>query len=175
MRGRILLSFRSLALAACALGAPIEAAHGQAQSASFRLVQSTLDGGGEESASSTRRAWGSIGQELTIGTSAAPHAILQSGFWSFLGSSLVPVLLTLDKDGGIPASPELTWSGNNPPYTIYRATDCAGVFGGVLAVEPTNTHTDGSSFPDGLTCYNVLATAPGPFTLPAPREGAPSP
>ena len=147
----------------------------QASSASFRLTRVSLNAAGQESSGATRTEHGSAGQELTIGTSSSPHFVLQAGFWSFLGSGLVPVLLTLEKHLGMPAHPDLMWSGNNPPYTIYRSQDCAGVFGSQLAVLNTNSLTDDAAYPDSLTCYNVLATAPGPLTYPVSKSGATSP
>jgi hypothetical protein len=143
-------------------------AWGQSSSASFRLHQSTLDMAGGESSSASYSDEASLGQELCVGTSSSPLFVLQSGFWSFAGSGLVPVYLLMDKNEQIREHLDLTWSGNNSPYTIYRSADCADVFSTFFTSEPTNSYTDASSLPDDLSCYNVLATAPGPF---APRTG----
>ncbi len=162
-----LAAFAPPALAAC---------NGVAQSASFCMQQTTLNGGGTTSVSPTGsnfRLTASIGQESVIGVSASPNYVLQSGFWSYYGSGLVPVLLTLDKDAAPDYFPRLNWTGNNPNYSIYRlngatsASACATVFGNLLFTQLPRTYTDTAILAQPLTCYSVLATAPGPV----PNEG----
>jgi len=138
-------------------------------SPSYRLQPTTINAGGAPSVAASRSANGSLGQELAVGTSSAPHYIVQSGFWSFLGSGLVPVVLSATKTPGQPASVDLGWSGNNASYDVYRNANCATVFSGVFAATSTNAYTDGSAPTSGLTCYNVLALAPGP--APPPPDG----
>lgn len=142
----------------------------QSSSASFRLQQSTLNGGGTTSVSRTGhnfRMTGSLGQESTIGTSSSWSYVLQSGFWSFAGSGLVPVLLIVVKNPTTPGDPDLSWTGNNPDYMVYRATDCSAVFaGGPLVTQPGQTWTDSAPPAAALVCYDVLATAPGPIAPP---------
>jgi len=57
---------------------------------------------------------------------------------------------------------DLSWTGNNSPYAVYRSTDPAAIFQGFLVTEPTNAYTDA---PPVVTIwyYSVLATAPGPL------------
>ena len=137
----------------------------QPQSPSYRLQQSTANGGGETASSGGFRLDASAGQESAIGTSSSPRFVLQSGFWSFGGSGLVPVLLMARKNGADPADVDLSWSGNNSPYDLYSATDCTDIHNHYLAQEGSNAYTD-SPLPADLTCYSVLATAPGPIAPP---------
>jgi len=140
--------------------------HAQSSSPSFRLTQSTLNGGGQTSVSpagSNFRLSGSLGQESTIGTSSSFGYVLQSGFWSWQGSGLVPVILTGVKNGTTPADPDLSWTGNNSPYSMYRATDCSAVASGYLLTQPGQTWTDTVPPAAQLVCYSVFATAPGPI------------
>jgi hypothetical protein len=73
----------------------------------------------------------------------------------------------------VPEHLDLEWTGNNPPYVVYRSASCPQVFSTVFASESTNQRTDPAPLPDHLSCYNVLATAPGPINdRPAgPRGG----
>lgn len=141
----------------------------QSSSAHYVLQQSTINGGGGTSvspSSESYRATDSLGQESVIGCSSSFHYVLQSGFWSFVGQGLVPVVLMLHKDGANPALPDLSWSGNNPYYFVYRSTDPAAIFSGLLFSQPEQTWTD-SAPPDApLVFYSVLATAPGPIAPP---------
>ena len=140
-------------------------------SPSYRLEPTTLNGGGAPSTSASRRANGSMAQELVIGTSSAPHYVLQSGFWGFTGSGLVPVILSAQRTTGQPASVDLTWSGNNASYDVYRNVACASIFSGIFSSTSNNAYTDGAAPTSGLTCYNVLAFAPGP--VPPPEAVSP--
>jgi len=159
----------SIAVSTLLWSTPVAA---QSQSPSFRLQPVTIDGGGGRGSSATKQADGSLGQELAVGASASPHFIVQSGFWSFLGSTLVPVVLAANKIPAQVGAVDLTWSGNNAPYDVYRATNCATIFSGVFVATSNNAYTDSSAPVNGLTCYNVLANAPGPLP---PPPGSPSP
>jgi hypothetical protein len=145
------------------------AALAQSSSASYVLKQSTTNGGGETTTSTSYRLTASAGQESTIGTSSSPAYVLQSGFWSYLGSGLVPVILMVHKNGITPGNVDLTWSGNNSPYDIFEATDCTNVYAAYYDMTPSNSYPDITPPVADLTCYSVLATAPGP----APPPGAP--
>lgn len=140
-------------------------------SPSFHLVQSTTNGGGAPGSSASFVLDGSAGQESVIGASSSPHYVVQSGFWSFLGSSLVPVLLTANKNATQQDDVDLLWTGNNSPYDLYAATDCASVYASYLTTIPGQSHTD-SPIPADLTCYAVVAHAPGPITPPRPVPAA---
>jgi hypothetical protein len=173
----VAVHFRSRLLAAAStiafftlVAMPVRA---QSQSASDRLTQVTIDAAGRESSSLTRRAHASVAQESAVGASSAPHFVLQSGFWSFVGSGLVPVVLAIHRNLEDRSTPDLVWTGNNAPYSVYRSSDCVAVFSSLLVSEPGHDYTDTSSFPSGLTCYNVLATAPGPLQLPPRKEPSP--
>jgi hypothetical protein len=99
---------------------------------------------------------------LVVGVSSAPHFIVQSGFWGFVGSTLVPVVLAANKVPADARAVDLTWSGNDAPYDVYKTTTCPNVFTSVFATTANNGLIDRSAPTGGLTCYNVLATAPGP-------------
>ena len=108
----------------------------QSSSPSFRLVQSTANGGGTSSISTAGTAFrltSSLGQESAIGTSSSFGFVLQSGFWSFQGSGFVPVLLAAHKNGTSSGQVDLSWTGNNPPYALYATADCSNVTSGFLA------------------------------------------
>ena len=152
--------------AACILlsALPVSA---QSQSENYVLQQSTLDAAGAVSDSANYRLEGSASQALTIGTSSSQAFVLQSGFWSFLGSGLVPVLLSVAKNPTDSELVDLGWSGNDPPYEIFGSPDCSGIFNSLLATTTSNSYVDTAPPALGLTCYSVLATAPGPAP-PAP-------
>ena len=98
---------------------------------------------------------------------AAVNYVLQSGFWCFLGQGLVPVVLTVTKNAGTPAHPDLNWTGNNPYYYIYRSMSASTIFSGLLLSQPGQSWTDASPPDAPLIFYNILATAPGPIAPPA--------
>jgi len=147
-------------------------ADAQSQSANFRLQPAALNAGTGASTSATTQTHASLGQSLVVGASSSPHFVVQSGYWSFLGATLVPVVLAVNKVPAQPGAVDLAWSGNNAPYDIYRATLCATVYSGVFATTAESPYTDSSPPTEALTCYNVLATAPGPLP---PAQGSPSP
>lgn len=130
----------------------------------MRMRQYTLNGGGGLSTSGTAEyaLVGSLGQESVIGTSSSTGYVLQSGFWSYLGSGLVPVILSVARNAGHPDYLDLSWSGNNPPYGIYRTIDCSQVYADLLATESTRAYTDSSPPETNLVCYAIIATSPGP-------------
>jgi hypothetical protein len=145
-------------------------AGGDPEPPSYALHQSSANSGGRQSTSTSYRLTASAGQPLTVGTSSSFHYVLQSGFWSFLGSGLVPVILSVDKNAVTAGNVDLSWSGNNPPYDIYQATDCSNVFAGYFDTTAANSYPDVAPPEAGLVCFNVLASAPGPV----PLRGAPS-
>ena len=69
----------------------------QSSSTNYVLKQHTVSSAGQEASSAGYALGASAGQEATIGTSSSPRFVLQSGFWSFAGSGLVPVILAVDK------------------------------------------------------------------------------
>lgn len=158
-----------MVVALLALSTPATA---QSQSANFRLMPATIDAAGAPAAGAGHRSNGSLGQSIAVGTSSAPHFVVQSGFWSFTGSTLVPVVLAANKVPAQPGAVGLSWSGNNASYDVYRAPACAAVFGSVYAATSALSYTDTAAPSSGLACYNVLAVAPGPIP---PAAGAPAP
>jgi hypothetical protein len=145
----------------------------QSTSPSYRLQPTTLNSGGGAATSATFRGDASLGQESAIGASSSFDYIVQSGFWSFLGSTVVPVVLSVGKHAGAPADVELAWSGNNAPYSIYRATAPEAIHGGaVFAMTSNNAYLDPAPPATALVCYSVFATAPG-LQPPPPSAGTP--
>lgn len=134
----------------------------QSSSPSYRLHLSSLNESGGETSSGGFRLTASLGQELAIGTSAGPCCVLQSGFWSFTGSGLVPVLLTVASNPVTEGEVDLNWSGNNAAYDVYVGDDCGDVFGAFLLTTPANVVAGLATPSSPLVCFNVLAVAPGP-------------
>lgn len=149
---------------------PLSRAETLSTSPSYRLSAVTMNAAGAPSVSATKASNGSLGQELTVGASSSPHFIIQSGFWSYLGSTVVPVVLHANRDGSPPGAVALTWSGNNTSYDVYRSAACASVFDNVLTMTSNNAYTDTTAPNAGLICFNVQAIAPGP--LPPPGQQA---
>lgn len=146
------------------------------QSTNYCLQQATINGGGTTSTSASYRLTGSLAQESVIGVSASPNYVLQSGFWSYYGSGLVPVLLMVNKNGSDPAHPDLSWTGNNAPYSVYRVNNaCNSVFSNFLTSQNPLAYTDTNPPAGPLVCYSILATAPGPVPPPGDEPGMMSP
>jgi len=139
-------------------------------SPSYILQQSSLNGGGKTSSSSGYRLEASFAQPATVGTSSAAPYVLQSGFWSFVGSGLVPVVLSVNRNTVDPEDIDLDWSGNDDPFEIYRSTDCASVLSSFFVQTAGNSYTDTSPPSVNLLCYSVLPSAPGPVP---PPQGSP--
>ena len=137
----------------------------ESASTSYRLNPATMDVGGAEISSASYVLNSSASQRATIGTSSSPGFVLQSGFWSFVGSGLVPVLLTVD-DGIMPGDVDLSWSGNNSPYDVYESTDCTNVFSSFFDTTASNNYNGITPPASSLVCYSILATAPGPAPPP---------
>ena len=144
----------------------------ESQSPSYRLSPVAIDAAGDQVGGPTHRLSASLAQESTVGSSASPHFIVQSGFWSFLGTTMVPVLLSVSHTpGGDHESVDLSWSGNQASYDIYRSTDCAALFSSPLTATSDNDYTDANPPSSTLVCYTVLGEAPGPLTIPRKGEG----
>jgi len=159
-------------VAAAAIASSARPTLAQSQSAGFRLQPAVIDAAGAHGVGAGLQADGSLGQATAVGTSSAPHFVLQSGFWGFVGSALVPVVLAADKVPAQPGAVNLVWSGNNASYDVYRSSGCASVYAAVFAATSSNGYLDPSAPVSGLTCYSVLALAPGPTPPPA---GSPAP
>lgn len=158
---------RFIVIAVCAGIGSARADDGASTSASFRLEPATIAAAGRPVGSTTYRSDASTGQAITIGASSSPHYVAQSGFWSFVGTGLVPVVLSVNRTPAAPGSVDLVWSGNNAPYDVFRAASCASVYGSVFVSTFDNAYTDASGPAGHLTCYSVLASAPGPVPPPA--------
>jgi len=144
-----------------------EAITAGSSSPSYVLHQSATSAGGAPISSTSYVLGSSAAQDSTVGTSSSPSFVLQSGFWSFAGSGLVPVLLTVTQNPVDPTHVDLAWSGNNPPYLVYQATDCASVTSFYFDTTATNDYPDVAPPAASLVCYQVFATAPGPLVPPA--------
>ncbi len=160
-----------LTIATLAIALAVAPVHAQSQSQSFVLRPAVIDSAGGPSVSAGHRLDGSLGQGAVVGSSASPHFIVQSGYWGIFGSTVTPVVLAANKTPSMEGAVDLSWSGNNASYDLYRAAGCATVFAGTFATSSNNAYTDASPPASPLTCYNVLAVAPGPV----PPAGAPAP
>jgi len=159
------LSHLRVLVAGSVLALALVTAHAEvASSPGFVIQQSTLSIAGEPASSTSFVISASMAQPATIGTSSSPTYLLQSGFWSFVAQGLVPVLLIVDP-GSTQATVDLQWSGNQDPFQVYQSTDCGGVFLASPTQISANQLVDVETLP-GLTCFNVLSTAPGPAPPP---------
>jgi len=146
-------------------------ASAQSTSTSYRLTRSSANAGGSEASSTSYVLNASAAQAATIGASSSPAFVLQSGFWSWAGSGVVPILLTVDRNASTAGNIDLSWSGNNAPYDIYQATDCTDVFNSLFDTTSANNYDNIAPPAASLVCYSILATAPGP--APPPRSAVP--
>ena len=140
----------------------------EATSPSWRLASGGVDGGGHEASSPSWSLNGSAAQAATVGASASPSWVLQSGLWGFDGTALVPVWLTVDRSSVTSGNVDLSWSGNNAPYALYESTDCGNVAASPLDTVSVNSYLDVAPPAGALVCYRVFATAPGPAPPPGP-------
>ncbi len=81
----------------------------QSSSDSYVLQQSSVNAGGDQSASAGYRLTFSLGQRSTIGASSAMPFLLQTGFWSFAGTGPVPIVLAVDRNETDPQHCDLFW------------------------------------------------------------------
>jgi hypothetical protein len=137
-------------------------AFAQPQSPSYVVHPSAAASGGGLSNSSSFRLDAAAAQPVTVGVSSSPRFVVQSGVFSFLGSGLAPVILSVDHTTGMAGQVDLAWTGSNPPYSIYESTDCANVYGATPASTTLNEQPGILPTAGSLVCYSVLATAPGP-------------
>ena len=159
-----------VAMIVATLGAP--AARGQASSANFVLEPASPNSGGRTAVSPSYRLVGSLAQPAPTTSAAAPSFILQSGFWGFLGSLPVPLVLAVDRNPSDPDHCDLTWSGNAPPYEVYASADCADVLSYPVASSSRNA-LEGVEPPVArLVCFDVESIA-APRLVPRREERQP--
>lgn len=121
----------------------------------YLLSMKSVNTGGGDAASASYRARGSLGQESVVDASAAFGYVVQSGFWSFAGTGQVPVVLTVGASA-------MSWSGNDPPYSVYRSGNCSDVGSSLLAVTPSSSYSDPLEPAAGqVFCYQVEPAPPG--------------
>ena len=143
---------------------------GPPSSASYVLRQSTVNAAGQVSASARFRLTDSLATASTVEASSAPSFVLQSGFWGFVGSGPVDVVLAVDRNDANEDDIDLSWSGNSPPYDIYVANDCSNVLGSFYSSSSSNSE-EGVTVPSGdLACVNVVPMAPPFETASSPRK-----
>jgi hypothetical protein len=139
----------------------------QSSSTSYVLDQQTVNGGGNASTSASFRLAFSLGQGESVGASSAPGHLVQVGFWSFVGSGPVPIVLAVDRASLGGEAVLLNWSGNEASYEIYAATDCANVFDFFHVAETGNSHTVLPPEAE-LVCFNVISMVAPPPRLALP-------
>ena len=145
----------SLALVVVILGA--SGVHGESSSVTFVLEPVSPTSGGATATSLSFALTGSIAQPAPTISSAAPAFVLQSGFWSYLGSLPVPIVLAVDRNPLNAEHCDLVWSGNAPPYQIYAAADCSDVLDHPVATASGNALLDVHPPPlASLVCFSVL-------------------
>jgi len=134
----------------------------QPSSPSYVLQRSMLDSAGQTAISPGFKLKFSLGRDAAVGVSANQTFILQSGFWSFVGSGPVPIVLAVARNVSDESTCDLNWSGNDPPYEIYLARDCAAVFGSLYATSSDNSLSDVAPAAGGLSCFNVVSVTSPP-------------
>ena len=134
----------------------------QSSSPSYVLQRSTLNSAGQTVFAPSFKLRFSLARDASVGSSANETFILQSGFWSFVGSGPVPIVLAVDREDPEDLSCDLSWSGNDPPYEIYAAEDCAAVFQSLYATSSDNSASDVSTAGSRLTCFNVVSMTSAP-------------
>jgi hypothetical protein len=127
--------FKALAVGAVSwlsLCAPVAFAQ---SSASFVMDRVTVTSAAEPSASASFSMALTFAQEGPVGSiSRCNDSFVQNtGFWSILGETPVPVILRVARDGSDPTLPALSWSGSSSEFTLYRAVMAQGV------VDPLNS------------------------------------
>lgn len=158
-RYEVLPVSRRAAVCAFALVALVAApaARAQSSSASYVLRQASVNGAGRSSVSANFRMSGTLANEIGVGVSADQTFLLQSGFWGFVGSGPVDIVLAVDRSDGASGDCDLRWSGNSSTYEIFASSDCTSVFD-----SPYGTSSDNSLLgvtpPTGrLSCFNVVS------------------
>jgi len=132
----------------------------QSSSPSYVLQRSTLNSAGQTGFAPSFRLKFSLGRDASVAVSANESFILQAGFWSFVASGPVPVVLAVARSASEDLACDLSWSGNDPPYEIYVAEDCAAVFQSLYATSSDNSLSDVVPATGGLTCFNVVSMTP---------------
>lgn len=121
-----------------------------------------MNSAGATSDSSSYQLTSSYAQTLSIDVSSSPTFILQAGFWSYLGSGPVPIVLAVDRAISNAELVDLEWSGNAPPYDIYVADDCAFVLDSLYGSSSDNFLLDVSPPAATLVCFKVVPSEPEP-------------
>ena len=150
----------ALAILATVVGPALRA---QSSSRSYVVRQSSESGAGATSASASFRLTGTLAREVGVGVSSDPTLVLQSGFWGFVGSGPVPVVLAVDRSDGQPENCDLRWSGNSPPYEIFVGDDCTAVFDSHYTTSNDNSLFDIAPAGRRLSCFSVISTSPPPL------------
>jgi hypothetical protein len=131
------------------------------ESASFRLDRISFAAVAGPVSSAHYATTITIAQEGPVGSlSRCNDGFLQNtGFWSILGESPVPVWLRVGKNGVDPAQVDLGWSGSSSQFSVYRAefADSLAEPYNILTTIPDCALTDAPpSAP--ITFYLVLPT-----------------
>lgn len=125
---------------------------GQPASPRFKLEQATLGGSAAHASATIYRA-GTTSSQAAIGASSSSRFVLQSGFWGHAGPGHVPIQLRVGKTAGTEVTIELSWSGYESLFDVYRSEDCASTLAHYFDSTVQNHYSDAVS--PGLHCYLV--------------------
>jgi len=166
-------SFLPLAVVLLATSAAPAAAQ-DSTSASFRIQGLAISATNTPSSSTHFRISGSAANAATVTPSASASFVSQPGFWGWIGNGVVPLILATSKPSSTKIA--LDWTGNDPPFRVYRSTDCSDPLQSEIAWTSDHQVVDRPPPLAPLVCYTVYASAPGSLGLAPPDDGfAPSP
>lgn len=102
----------------------------------------------------------SVGQESPVGSASFCNvgSRTSTGFWSVLGVGAVPIVLTGRRNASDPLDVDLSWSGADPIYQVYRAFTPADIFNPANLEGETSScsTTDMLAFQSNLIYYSVI-------------------
>jgi hypothetical protein len=132
-------------------------------SASFEMKRVSATAAGSTASSAGFESTVLIGQESPTGAASACNTGFLSsfGFWSVLGDLSVPIRLNVKRAAGDPQAVELTWTGADAEFNVFRSQTPNDVH------DPTNLTLVTSECAAGdprageadLVFYNVVANA----------------
>ncbi len=93
------------------------------ESANYSMDRISIAAVGSTTSSATFATTVVIGEDSPEGASSYCNSgfVNSVGFWSVLGDLPVPIVLAVDKAQGNPQGVELTWSGTNNLFQVFRS------------------------------------------------------
>lgn len=155
----------------CVAGLPI---CGQ-QSENYRMERVAAVRGAVSATSATYAMHNVVAQESVHGINSSCEARLINGlgFWSLLGTQPAPIILKLAHGPGGPGEVELSWSGVEDSFRIFRDTVPEQLLDPINLVQEVAAcgAADADAPAAGITFYRVVAGAPVP-AAPTQQEEA---